>query len=103
MFYITACKDSLPNKMTSNSNCKKLKKTCSKLKSKCSSKLGNALGSSNNAAKCKTALGSKKNTKVKVYCPITCGTCGKLLFQIGRNYKLYNIIAVRLEFVLIFL
>lgn len=70
-----ACKDSLPNKMTSNSNCKKLKKTCAKLKSKCSSKLGNALGSSNNAAKCKTALGSKKNTKVKVYCPLTCGTC----------------------------
>lgn len=70
-----ACKDSLPSKMTSNSNCKKLKKTCSKLKSKCSSKLGNALGSSNNAAKCKTALGSKKSTKVKSYCPITCGTC----------------------------
>ena len=73
----SGCKDALPGKMTSNSNCKKLKQTCTKLKSKCSKSLASALGSSSNANKCKTALGSAKNKKVNEYCKITCNKCGE--------------------------
>jgi len=70
-----SCKDSLPSKMTSNSNCKKLKKTCSNLKNKCSSKLGTAIGSSTTAKKCKSALGSNANKKVREFCKIRCSQC----------------------------
>ena len=72
------CKDQLPSKMTSDSNCKKLKKTCAKLKSKCSSKLGSAIGTSSTAKKCKNKLGSNANKKVRDFCKITCNQCGKL-------------------------
>jgi len=70
------CGDSLPAVMKSNNNCKKLKKTCSNMKSSCSKTLGNALGSSNNAKKCKTALKSwQKNRKVNNLCKETCNKC----------------------------
>ena len=71
------CKDALPSKMKSNSNCKKLKMTCTKLKSKCSSKLGSALGNSSNGKKCKSALGSLANKRVKEFCKKTCTKCSK--------------------------
>jgi len=70
------CKDQLPSKMTSNSSCRKLKKTCAKLKSSCSKKLQNSLGSSSNANKCKNALGNTNGQKrVREFCKITCKQC----------------------------
>ena len=70
--------------MSSNNKCKKLKQACWKLASKCSSKLGNALGSSNNAKSCKTALGSDANKKVNTFCKIKCNKCGNKSYKLNR-------------------
>ena len=80
--------------MTSNSNCKKLKKTCSKLKSKCKKTLKSALGSSSKAKKCIRALGGKADKKVNIFCEAKCKTCGKLYpnIAIGVDETPINII-----------
>ena len=78
---IATCKDELPTKMASNKNCKKLKKTCPALRRKCRKALGSTLGSSKTAKRCKTALGSAQNSKVRSYCKKTCNyECGKTSF-----------------------
>jgi len=69
------CHDALPSKFTSNNKCKKLKKTCSNLKSKCDLKLKTALGNSDNARMCKTAIGLDGNSVVRQFCKISCGLC----------------------------
>ena len=79
VFNIVPCKDDLPTKMTSDKNCKKLRKPCPKLKSHCTKTLGSALGSSAKAKKCRTALKRAKNSKVRNYCQKTCNyQCGKI-------------------------
>lgn len=71
--------------MTAHTNCKKLGLTCSKLSNKCESTLGTALGTSNNAKKCKkNGLGNDKSKNVNTFCPDACGMCGKCTFQIWR-------------------
>ena len=79
--------------MSSNNKCKKLKQACWKLASKCSSKLGNALGSSNNAKSCKTALGNDANKKVNTFCKIKCNKCGKKPYESNQsvNVNIHNI------------
>ena len=84
MHYTKDCNDALPSKFTSNSKCKKLKKTCTNLKSKCALKLKSVLGNSDNARTCKSAIGLEGNTVVRQFCKISCGLCGKL-FEIFVN------------------
>ena len=82
--YVIGCKNELPAKMKSESSCKNLKKSCSNLKNECTSKLGSALGSSERAKRCRTALGSAKNRKVQSFCKIACNKCGKLIEYLIR-------------------
>ena len=76
--------------MTRNGNCQRTKRTCQNLKSKCKKKLGNVLGSSSNANKCKKALGSKTNNKVHAYCKVTCNKCGKPSLSIDIEAQAVN-------------
>ena len=80
------CKDrGLPQKMSKDRNCKRLKASCNKLKSKCNGKLRSSLGKSASSKKClKKLSSSEKNTKVKSYCNKSCKECGKLSFHSSK-------------------
>ena len=74
------CKDKLPDKMSSDKSCKNLgNNSCDNLSGNCKQKLGDAIGSTPNATKCKTALGNDAKKKVEKFCKVTCDECGKLI------------------------
>ena len=71
------CENWLPSVMNKDSNCKSLKLTCEKLKNKCKNNLGNAIGNTPKARRCRAALKLKARTKVHDLCTSTCKTSGK--------------------------
>ena len=78
------CKDELPASMTSDTNCKRLDKSCLNLKNECTRRIFRTLGRSGDAKLCKKALGRANNKKVRNYCKKTCNVqCGKISMSIA--------------------
>jgi len=78
----SGCKDKLPDKMSSDKSCKNLgNNSCDNLSGNCKQKLGDAIGSTPNATKCKTALGNDAKKKVEKFCKVTCDECDWMGFH----------------------
>ena len=71
------CSDKLPWRTTERRSCRRVRKTSTILKNRCDNQLGEALGASPRANRCKHAIGDDANKNVSAFCTNTCMKCGK--------------------------